>query len=115
MLQAETGDLGEPLPNPEGPDHNTGRAAAFLKAIANKERLELLWYLARGEASVGELEKAFNTRQPTMSQRLAVLRKAGMVKTRRDGKTIYYRVTSEEALRFIVLVDELFRPPGNSD
>lgn len=99
------------LPPVDSIDPFLDRAAEFYKAVGNKERLSLLWHLARGETSVGELERQFNVRQPTMSQRLAVLREAGLVSTRREGKTIYYRVSSDEALRCIHLANELFCPP----
>ena len=103
------------LPPVESVDPFLEQAAEFYKAIGNKERLSLLWHLARGETSVGELERVFNVRQPTMSQRLAVLREAGLVATRRDGKTIYYRISSDDVLRCIDLANELFCPPVPSE
>jgi len=106
--QFKEGNSIKPLPAVEHVDSCIEQAAEFYKAIGNKERLSLLWHLARGETSVGALEKEFNVRQPTMSQRLAVLREAGLVTTRREGKTIYYSVTSEEALRCVHLANELF-------
>jgi DNA-binding transcriptional ArsR family regulator len=78
-----------------------GRAAAFLKALSHESRLMILCILAEGEKSVSELEDLLSLRQPTVSQQLARLRSEGLVATRRDGKTIYYRHTNEEA-RIIV-------------
>src|SRR5262245_18329453 len=57
----------------------------------------ILCILAEGERSVSELEDLWNLRQPTVSQQLARLRADGLVSTRRDGKTIYYNLASEEA------------------
>jgi len=108
FTQTDDGTDKSPLPPVETCDTCLGNAAEFYKTIGNKERLSLLWHLARGETSVSELEKEFNVRQPTMSQRLAVLREAGLVATRRQGKTIYYRIASDEALRCIHLANEMF-------
>jgi len=83
-------------------------AAELLRALANRDRILILCYLAGGEKSVSDLEHTFGVRQPTMSQRLAKLREAGLVETRRDGKTVYYRLTSPEAARTITLMYDLF-------
>jgi DNA-binding transcriptional ArsR family regulator len=73
------------------------RAAEFLKALAHESRLMILCILSQGEKSVSELERMLSLRQPTVSQQLARLRADGLVATRRDGKTIYYSLASEEA------------------
>jgi DNA-binding transcriptional ArsR family regulator len=73
------------------------RAAEFLKAFAHESRLMILCILSQGEKSVSELERMLSLRQPTVSQQLARLRADGLVATRRDGKTIYYSLASEEA------------------
>ncbi|WAT16697.1 metalloregulator ArsR/SmtB family transcription factor [Aurantiacibacter sp. MUD11] len=61
-----------------------------LKAIAHPSRLRILQELAKGELNVGEIEQATEIGQPTLSQQLAVLRKAGLVDTRRQAKLVYY-------------------------
>ncbi len=76
---------------------NAQEAADFLKALAHESRLLMLCILAEGEKSVGELEELLDLRQPAVSQQLARLRMDGLVDTRREGKTIYYRLASEEA------------------
>src|SRR6266851_10096500 len=76
---------------------NAKRAADFLKALAHENRLMILCILSQGEKSVSELERLLSLRQPTVSQQLARLRADGLVETRRDGKTIYYSLASEEA------------------
>jgi DNA-binding transcriptional ArsR family regulator len=73
------------------------RASRFLKALANENRLMLLCILSEGEYSVTELEELLGIRQPTLSQQLARLRADDLVSTRRDGKTIYYVLASDEA------------------
>lgn len=64
----------------------------ILKAIANSNRLKILALLNKEELNVGKLEKSLNLSQSALSQHLAVLRKANIVKTRRNAQTIYYRL-----------------------
>ena len=87
---------------------NSRRATDFLKALAHESRLLMLFILAEGEKSVGELEEILALRQPTVSQQLARLRADGLVATRRDGKTIYYSLASEEARVVIRAIYEVF-------
>ena len=84
------------------------RAADFLKALANRNRLTILCLLSQGERSVSDLEAFLGIRQPTLSQQLAVLREENLVATRRDGKAIYYRLASPEAKQVIDMLYELF-------
>lgn len=74
------------------------KATSLMKALANPDRLILLCQLSGGEKSVGELESLLDIRQPTLSQQLGILRDAELVKTRRDGKNIYYSICSESAM-----------------
>lgn len=86
-------------------------ACALLKALSNPDRLLLLCELSQGERNVGELEAAIGIAQPTLSQQLAVLRDAELVQTRRDGKSIYYRIASEQALAVMQVLYEQFCEP----
>ncbi len=88
---------------------NVGTASNLLKALANENRLRLLCLLAKGERSVTELETTLALRQPTVSQQLARLRADDLVAHRRQGKTIYYSLVSEEARRLMKALDKLFR------
>ena len=87
---------------------NAASASALLKALANPGRLLLLCQLSQGERSVSELEQLLGIRQPTLSQQLAVLRREGLVATRREGKLIHYRISSPEALAVITTLYRLF-------
>ena len=87
---------------------NAREATAFVKAIANEHRLMILCLLAEGERSVGELEDILDMRQPTLSQQLARLRADELVNTRRDGKSIYYSLSSPETQKFVQLLYEVF-------
>ena len=74
------------------------KASSLMKVMANSDRLILLCQLTQGEKSVGELEQILDIRQPTLSQQLTVLREAELVATRREGKNIFYNITSQSAL-----------------
>jgi DNA-binding transcriptional ArsR family regulator len=87
---------------------NSKRACEFLKALAHESRLMMLCILAEGEKSVSELEDHLGLRQPTVSQQLARLRADGLVATRRNGKTIYYSLASEEAHIVIGAIYDVF-------
>jgi DNA-binding transcriptional ArsR family regulator len=83
-------------------------AELFLKQFANKTRLMILCSLLDEEKSVTELLDVVNVSQPVMSQHLALLREAKMVATRREGQTIYYRLSDERVQRLIALMNEFF-------
>ena len=90
------------------------QAVAALKALAHESRLLLLCQLAQGERSVGELEELLDIHQPTLSQQLGVLRAEGVVRTRRDGKNIYYSVADPAVLEILAVLYRLYCPPGDS-
>lgn len=87
---------------------NADAAGQLLKALANPDRLLLLCQLSQGERNVSELEAQLGIQQPTLSQQLAVLRREGLVETRRDGKQIFYRISSPAALAVIETLYRLF-------
>lgn len=66
--------------------------AELFRVLAHETRLRLLALLASAEYAVSELETAAGVGQPGLSQQLAILRKAGLVTTRRAAKQVYYRV-----------------------
>ena len=72
-------------------------AAKLLTALANERRLVILCELIEGERSVGDLVDAVGLTQSALSQHLAKLRSAGIVATRRDAQTIFYRLASAAA------------------
>lgn len=66
--------------------------AQLFKALAHPVRIRALEQLVEGERSVGELAESIDTEISHLSQQLAVLRRAGVVQTRREGNTIFYSV-----------------------
>jgi ArsR family transcriptional regulator, virulence genes transcriptional regulator len=83
-------------------------AAALLTALANQHRLAILCQLVEGERSVGALVEAVGLTQSALSQHLAKLRAAGIVATRRDAQTIYYRLASAAASRVMKTLAEVY-------
>lgn len=83
-------------------------ASNFLKAVSHEGRLMILCHLASGEKSVTELEDLLSARQAAVSQQLSRLRLEGLVTPRRDGKTIYYRLTDDRPRKIIEAVYEMF-------
>ena len=73
-------------------------AARFLKMLASAPRLLLLCQMFDRECNVGYLAERTGMRMPTVSQQLSLLRAQGLVETRRDGTTIYYRLASSAVL-----------------
>jgi DNA-binding transcriptional ArsR family regulator len=61
-----------------------------LKALAHPLRWRILTALIAGERNVGEIEAATGINQPGLSQQLSVLRKAGLVETRKEAKLVFY-------------------------
>ncbi|MEL6277589.1 MAG: metalloregulator ArsR/SmtB family transcription factor [Pseudomonadota bacterium] len=92
---------------------NARAATDFLKAIGHEGRLMILCHLSSGEKSVTELEKLISARQAAVSQQLARLRFEGLVDSRREGKTIIYRLADGRVSRLIEVIYEMFC--ANSD
>lgn len=67
-----------------------------LKALAHPLRWRILTTLAGRERNVGELEQATGIAQPGLSQQLGVLRKAGLVVTRKDAKLVFYSLAHND-------------------
>lgn len=87
---------------------NALAASNFLKSISHEGRLMILCYLASGEKSVTELERLLSARQSAVSQQLTRLRLEGLVSPRRDGKTIYYSLSDDRAVKVLETVYDLF-------
>lgn len=66
--------------------------ARVVAAMANPTRLEILDLLADGEKTVSEIAHVLRLAQATTSQHLSVMRKAGVVATRRSGNFVFYRI-----------------------
>lgn len=96
------------VPNPDMMRENAGDAARFLRALANDSRLMVLCSLVEGERSVGQLQERVPLSQSALSQHLAVLRREGLVTTRRESQNIYYTLSDPRARRLIPVLYEVF-------
>jgi ArsR family transcriptional regulator len=92
-------------------EESASRAAALLRLLSNEKRLMVVCQLADGELSVSEIQSRIGLSQSALSQHLALLRDEGVVVTRRERQTIYYRVADHAALRIMQTLAELFCPP----
>lgn len=81
--------------------------ADMLKSLADPNRLMLLNELGSGEKSVGDLAKSLELRHSYASQLLSILRNSGVVKTRRDGNMVYYRLASDKMVTACDIVHEI--------
>jgi DNA-binding transcriptional ArsR family regulator len=88
------------------------RYAAVGRALADPKRLCVLETLAGGELSVSDLSTTVGCQVPNMSQHLAVLRSAGLVRSRRDGNTVFYRLADIRVLEAYRLIQSLARQGG---
>ena len=79
-------------------DASRARAANIARALADPKRLCVLEQLADGERSVSDLSRDVGCQVPNMSQHLGVLRTAGLVASRREGTTVFYRLADARVL-----------------
>lgn len=91
-------------------EDSAGKAAALMRTLGNEKRLMILCQLGDGELSAGALQDPLGLSQSALSQHLAVLREAGIVATRRDGQTIWYRIADPAAVKIIATLAAIFCP-----
>ena len=86
------------------------RRARICQVLADPKRLRLIDAL-RGqvERSVGELAEVIGATYPNVSQHLNVMRDAGLVVSRRDGNTIYYRLAYQQITQACDIVSDVLR------
>ena len=76
----------------------------MLNALADPARQDLVQVLARNELNVGEIAARISLSRPTVSHHLGVLRRAGLVRARKQGKEVYYRLDKD---RIVATLQEL--------
>ena len=94
---------------PVSADAERERYAAIGRALADPKRLCVLETLAIGELSVSDLSLRVGCQVPNMSQHLAVLRNVGLVTSRREGNTIWYRLADPRVLEAYRLIQDIAR------
>jgi Predicted transcriptional regulators len=91
------------------PDVLRGRAATIARALSDAKRLCVVERLADGERSVSDLSRDVGCQVPNMSQHLAVLRSAGIVVSRREGSTVFYRLADPQVLEIYRILQQVAR------
>jgi len=84
---------------------------SVFKALSDETRLRILKLLEHGELCVCEIVAAFDTIQPKISFHLGVLKSAGLVKDRREGKWMHYRIDDSDLFRRMLLLSVIDRVP----
>lgn len=82
----------------------------ILAAMGNTSRLAILSLVVKREYAGGELGMAVGLSPSALSQHLAKLRRAGLVRARRDGQKIFYSSSSTAAIRILALLDDIIGP-----
>jgi DNA-binding transcriptional ArsR family regulator len=90
-------------------EQSASAAARMLKLLASEQRLLLLCRLVEGEASVGALAEHAKLAQSAASQHLAKMRAEGLVATRREAQTIFYRLADPAAIKVLDTLCDIYR------
>src|SRR5690242_7173073 len=106
------GDL--PILDPAVLEARAAEAEAFLRPLGSRHRLMILCNLIDGEMSVGVLVQRLGLTQSNLSRNLAMLREEGLVATRREGTSIYYRIASPRARALLAELYRLFCADPNA-
>lgn len=91
-------------------------AREFLKALASEQRQQMLQLFTGGvELTVGTVAERLGIAQPTASQQLALLRRGGLLTSRKDGRQVYYRIDTAAVERSLSELQSYLRtccPPA---
>ena len=94
--------------SPDSNEKLTRMRARIFKALADPIRLKIIEFLRNGEKSVCEIVPNVGISQPLVSRHLAILKKCGLVKCRREGNRRLYSVTNPAIFRVIDAVNASF-------
>lgn len=100
-------DKGSKIQQMEGA---AGRASTLMKTLGHSGRLMILCNLADGERSVGDLASRLDMSQSSLSQHLARMRNEGLVTSRRESQTVYYRLVEGKAQTIIETLYNIYCP-----
>jgi DNA-binding transcriptional ArsR family regulator len=89
-MNADTGACGRRLPG-----HQVDLVVEVFRMLADATRVQVLWALVSREMSVNDLATHIGKPAPSVSQHLAKLRMARLVRTRREGTTIFYSLDND--------------------
>lgn len=83
-------------------------AAALMRALSHEARLRVLCDLVGGERTAGDLVRRSGLSQSALSQHLSRLRAEGLLATRREAQSIYYRIADPRAARVLAILYEIY-------
>jgi DNA-binding transcriptional ArsR family regulator len=84
------------------PDEQASLVVEVFRMLADVTRVQVLWSLTQREMSVNELAEHVGKPAPSVSQHLAKLRMARLVRTRRDGTTIFYSLENDHVRQLVI-------------
>lgn len=90
----------------------SGKAAELLRSLSHPQRLLVLCALGTEEKSVAQLREELDIEQVPMSQQLMRLRADGLVESRREGTTVFYRIVRPEVLTMVQALHQAFCAPA---
>lgn len=93
------------------------QAAGLMRILGNEKRLMILCHLVDGERSVNDLVDLVGARQTAVSQQLAIMRREGLVSSRREGQTIFYALANNAVQQVLEVLYRLYclpETPGQS-
>ena len=93
----------------------TDRCVDFCKALCDPTRQRILELLQEREMYVGEIAEAFTLSQPSISHHLGILKRARVVRSRREGKLVYYSLNEENIRECCGMLMTKFVPEMSGD
>ncbi len=81
----------------------------YLKAIAQPTRLKILYFLRGGERCACEIIPRMKEDQSNISRHLTHMRDAGILESRKEGVSVYYKITDRRVFTLLSLVDEMVK------
>lgn len=94
----------------EMPDQEAcARTAEIFKQVSDGSRLRILWFLCHCEECVSNIAAAMEMSDPAVSHHLRLLKKSGLIVSRKDGKETYYRLADTDKASLLHRVcEEMF-------
>jgi len=83
---------------------NYEKASEILKALAHPARLKMVVGLLKDECNVAQIQKVLGLPQSTISQHLRILKNAGIIKGRKEGTKICYRVIDVRTRKIVEII-----------
>ena len=81
------------------------QVSVILKALAHPARLQIIAGLLRNECNVSQIQRSLGLPQSTISQHLGILKSGGIIKGRREGTKVCYKVTNKRAKEIMKIMD----------